>query len=250
MFRKLLILPILATVLLFASCKKSDKTGPQIVTLELHNVISDTHIVANTYYAIAPDTFVKFSTLKYWISNVKLLKAGGQEVSLPNTYFLADALANTQDIGHVFIDLTNVPLGTYTGIKYTVGLDSATNHTANWLSPTANPNLNKPDMHWSWNPTAGYIFFKAEGKVNIGGTETNITYHLGTDASRNDISIAVPFTLDGSAKTVSIDANFTELFANVNLPTETFMMSSPSSNALGAKLKANIGTRVYALSAD
>jgi hypothetical protein len=250
MFRKLLILPILATALFFASCKKSDSAGPQTVSLVFHNVVNDTHIVANTYYAIAPDTFVKFSTLKYWISNVKLLKAGGEEVSLPNTYFKADALANTDEVGHVFLDLTNVPLGTYTGIKYTVGLDSATNHTANWLSTSANPVLNAPDMHWNWNPNAGYIFFKAEGKVKIGGTETDITYHLGTDASRNDISIAVPFTLDGSAKSVGIDANLAELFANVNLPTETFMMSSPASNALGAKLKTNIGSRVYAISAD
>ena len=103
--------------------------------------------------------------LKYYISNVELVKADGSKYVAPNSYYLIDPNNNT-------LELNNIPKGEYTGINFLIGVDSLHNCSGvqeGVLSPSNG-------MFWSWS--SGYIFVRIEGKSNLSPTG-NFLYHLG-----------------------------------------------------------------------
>ena len=75
------------------------------------------------------------------------------------------------------MNLTDVPAGNYTGITYTIGVDSLRN-TMDVTKRTGNLDIagTAQGMYWAWN--SGYIFFKMEGTSPQIAT-SNYRYHIG-----------------------------------------------------------------------
>ncbi len=93
------------------------------------------------------------STFKYYLSNVKLRRADGSQYAVPDSYFLVDAAAPAS----AHIALRQVPAGTYSGLSFVVGVDSARN-VAGAQTGALDP---ANGMFWDWN--AGYVFVRLEG---------------------------------------------------------------------------------------
>lgn len=111
---------------------------------------------------------INFTTLNYYISNVKLKNADGTWWTENESYHLVKVTENTVPQ----IVLEGVPLGKYTEISYMIGVDSTRNVSGaqtGALSPSHG-------MFWSW--TTGYIFIKAEGHSNDAPMDF-FTYHIG-----------------------------------------------------------------------
>ncbi len=111
-------------------------------------------------------TVTKF---KYYIGNIHLKKVNGTETTYKDYY-----LINEEDPASKTFNLNNIPTGSYTGIEFTIGVDSIDN-CSGAQSGALDP-INA--MFWAWN--TGYIFLKLEGKSRASKSPGNIfEFHIG-----------------------------------------------------------------------
>ena len=92
----------------------------------------------------SPLTFTKF---RYWFSNLVLVGDGIDDYALPDSYFLIE---QTRDNSRLRLDLEGVPTGTYSGLRFSVGVDSDHNHSLDTLAGELSADVG---MSWSWMRT-------------------------------------------------------------------------------------------------
>lgn len=190
--KKILLFALVAGLTTLTACKKEGCTDPlaenydtkakkddgsctyeevtpqtQDVTIHMDNKWNGSEFSLNTALT-HPTTSdeLTFTTFKYYVSNIQLKKADGTWYVQPESYYLVDASQ-----GEMFV-VPNVPAGTYTEMKYTMGVDSTRNVSGAQTGALSTAN----GMFWSWN--SGYIMAKAEGTSPQSGTGS-FTYHLG-----------------------------------------------------------------------
>ncbi|MDP4299576.1 MbnP family copper-binding protein [Leptothrix discophora] len=177
----------------------------------------------------------KLADLRFYVSDVKLVNAAGQEVAVTLT---ANEWQLTQ-AGHglTLIDLENdadtcagdaatnvrvtgtAPAGTYTGVRFTLGVPSALNHLDATAATTLAP-LTNNDMFWSW--TGGYKHAKIElnpenattPDVYTGGmTNTSVTpstssntfnFHLGDTSCTAGVPLSSSTCLSENTSTITL----------------------------------------------
>jgi hypothetical protein len=151
----------------FFACKKDDTTSPTTTAqtgsliLKFDNRVGIEELVLGTnYYKNAAGDSFKLSMLKYYVSNMVFTKDDGSKVVVPtdDSYFLVDE----EDATSQSVKFNNMPLGSYTGVNFTIGVDSA-RCTADLSKRTGvlDPAKGATGMYWAWN--SGYIFMKLEG---------------------------------------------------------------------------------------
>jgi hypothetical protein len=166
------------------SCKKPHPTEPHptegIVEIEFDHKWGPSNAAFALNSALthpASGETITFTTLKYYISNVKLRKEDGTWWSQPESYHLIVVGDNTAPS----INLEKVPVGTYTAIEYTIGVDSTRNVSGAQTGALAPSN----GMFWSW--LTGYIFIKAEGtSPESGASNGEFKYHIGGFKNENN----------------------------------------------------------------
>jgi hypothetical protein len=132
------------------------------------------------------------SAFKYYLSNVKLRRADGSQYAVPDSYFLVDAAQPASQ----HIALAQVPAGTYTGLSFVVGVDSARN-VAGAQTGALDP---VHGMFWDWN--SGYVFMRLEGTSPASATGRLLFAVMGFQRPYNALrTIAPPF--GGASVTVS-----------------------------------------------
>ncbi|EDO26060.1 predicted protein [Nematostella vectensis] len=152
-----------------------------------------------------------FTTLKFYVSNIKLQKADGSWWVEPNSYYL---ICNScQDASDKYIMVNDIPAGEYVAMEYTMGVDSIMNVSGAHTGALSFAN----GMFWDWN--TGYIMMKAEGKspnspngnfqLHFGGFqgEYNVVTTKKADLSNNKLSLS-----NGGTKTVTLRANPAKLW--------------------------------------
>jgi len=161
--------------------------GPQTVSLAFAAEVGGTPFACGQAYSgigMAASSYVG-TDFRFYIHDVRLVGAAGDvPVTLDANDYQADGLAlldfETGGTGcqmgstgtHPAVTGT-VPPGSYTGIKFKVGVPFAKNHLD---VATATSPLNIPAMYWAWS--SGYKFLKADGAVNNAG----FNLHLGSTA--------------------------------------------------------------------
>lgn len=108
---------------------------------------------------------LNFSMFNYYISNIEWIAVDGSVYSVPESYHLFKLGSQST----LELELENIPAKTYSGMRFTIGVDSTRNVSGaqeGALSPAEG-------MFWSWN--SGYIFLKTEGQSN----GTDFAYHIG-----------------------------------------------------------------------
>ena len=158
-----IILSTLVTII--SSCKKDPKDEPNntnntgsfaIKTEHFWGPSGTTTVFELNKWLVHPKIgdSLKFDKFKYYLTNVQLKKSDGTWWKDIESYYLVDlSLLN----GNI-ITIDNVPNGTYTEMKYVLGVDSARNNSGAQTGVLSVAN----GMFWSWN--TGYIFLKAEGE--------------------------------------------------------------------------------------
>jgi uncharacterized repeat protein (TIGR04052 family) len=124
------------------------------------------------------------SDLRFYISEVRLLRAGGEEVPLEldqDGKWQAEnvTLLDFEDKTSLCFNGTpdtndtirgRLPSGDYQGIRFTLGVPFALNHKDATLAPSP---LNLSTMFWGWN--GGYKFLRIDAKTSgIPGIEIHI----------------------------------------------------------------------------
>ena len=171
------------------SCDDDNDTKPSTsgtVVLDITNIAGTVNVdeTGATNYTNANGDNFSVTKLKYYISNVKLLKGDAVAYSMPESYFLVDEskLSSTK------LSLPQVPNGSYTGIRFTLGVDSARN-----VSGAQTGALTPSDMFWTWS--TGYIFFKMEG-VSYNSPDSSYIYHIAGFRNSNNTNALRDVRLD------------------------------------------------------
>jgi hypothetical protein len=182
---------ILAVATLGLTGCKKDSAAPVETgefTLHLEHVVGTAPLTlgAPTYKNANGDDFT-VTTFKYYVSNVTLRKADNSTYAVPDSYFLVDhANPATQDL-----KLTGVPAGDYTGIGFTVGVDSARTKAGNFTG-VLNANNN---MLWTMNGVDEFINLKLEGR-SPQSPSTGLVFHIAgyQHSTTNTIrTVSLPF---------------------------------------------------------
>jgi hypothetical protein len=206
------------------ACKKDDttpKNAKQVLDFHWHSKVGSADASYGVQFTSTDGIKFKLSDWRYYVSNFVLIKEDGSEYPISDKVFLID-------IANADYSLDSVPVGNYKGFKFTVGLDSTTNHKDPTLYAASNPlSLQSPSIHWSWN--SGYIFMKIEGKYDstvaqLGGTSINqpFFFHVGTDKLKQviDYSNEAFSVVSGEDKELHIEMDFLKILNSVNLKTE------------------------------
>ena len=193
----LALLLMLATWYALSGCSK----GPAPATptgnlyLELEPSVGTAPLVLNTVaYPNGNGEQFTISTFKYYLSNVRLQRRDGTQYTVPDSYFLVDAAQSASQ----HLALPSVPAGDYTGLSFTVGVDSARN-VAGAQTGALDP-VN--GMFWDWN--SGYIFMRLEGTSSASATGRLLFAIMGFQKPFNTLRTITP-AFGGATVTVSPD---------------------------------------------
>lgn len=222
---KNLISILILTFAIFAtSCKKEDnspKNTKQVLDFHWHSMVGTTDASYGVQFTSSDGIKFKISDWRYYVSNFVLIKEDGTEYPIADKLFLIN-IANSD------YSLDSVPVGNYKGFKFTVGLDSVTNHQDPTTYGASNPlSLQSPSIHWSWN--SGYIFMKIEGKYDstiaqTGGSAINQSFffHVGLDKLKKVVDYSNhPFSVvSGENKKLHIEMDFLKILNGIDLKTE------------------------------
>lgn len=233
--KKYLILPALFLVLV--SCTKNDDTPvANNITLYFNNTFANTSIIlgaANsttaTKHTSAEGQVHHFSELKYVISNIRLVKAGGTEVPYNINDLDKGALVIDQSKeGSLRYILNNIAVGEYKQIKFGLGVKNELNTLDQVRFPSfyAIAGANDTKMMWEWG--TGYRFTKLEGfydtdnkvmSIHSGSTVegTNgdpASYTQGVDAYRDiTLNLSKNAIVGSASPQITIKADFNNLLS-------------------------------------
>jgi hypothetical protein len=195
----------------------------------------------NSTYQDAAGNNIRFDKLKFYASNFHLSNDAGAEVGRFNdTFLLIDGAAASNVFTLGSLDPAHVH-----EVEFTLGLDAETNHADPLLAEAP---LNIPDMHWSWNPTAGYKFLNMEGHVDTNGdgdfddaTDGTFIYHCATDALARTTSFTTHAdVLAGGTLTIMANVDMAVVLQAMNV-TSNPMPSMGGNSTNGGLMNALVG---------
>jgi len=236
---KITLLALLALGL--ASCKKEKDDdhdhdhgggggGAATMNLQLNFVHGANAFDMNTNYTDGAGHAMRFSTLKFYVSEIRLEDDAAATVAdFGSKVVLADGATPTASY-----EVGTMNPGHVHEIHFKLGLNSTVNHA----DPTsaAYP-LNIPGMHWSWNPAAGYKFLNMEGHVDGNGDgdfedveDKVFTYHCATDALLREDHAHFHADVNGGNVTLQVKVDVAMLLMGHNLLDNSVAMGGGPNN--------------------
>ncbi len=198
MYKKTFLAIIAMAAIFLTSCDSDDDSGntptpaqPGDAIIKLEHVWGESeehfHLMDDFAHPTTGET-LNFTKLKYYVSNIALIKSDGTEYVEDESYRLIDF--NHENMEPT-INLMDIPGGTYTTLRLTIGVDSTRN-----VSGAQKGALDPANgMFWNWN--SGYIFVKAEGSTSATSAD-NFAYHIGGYASPNSAIRELEFDFNGA----------------------------------------------------
>ena len=194
----------------FTACSDEDNNmTPGKVEVSVQNMVGTNALQLNngTYTSPAGDQYT-LSSLKYYISNVKLISKYGQFSYIePESYHLID------QNGKLSFTLEEVPVGMYDQIELAIGVDEAHNHSTDQEGDLDPSN----EMVWDWD--TGYKFLSLVGTFTGDTKSGNLVFHVGGDTNYKTITLDLPKVIDLRTKstfTLEMQADVNELFREPN----------------------------------
>lgn len=201
-------------ILATSGCKKDENTTPPTVNTGTHgqlnvriaNVVgSEAVAFGGTPYTNAAGNRYGVSILKYYISHFSLIKADNSVLNSGN-----HELIDAEDSTTCKFTIDSIPNGTYTKVRFFLGVDTGNNHTG-LREGDLDPSFG---MIWNWK--TGYIFLKHEGYfIDSTNTSQILVYHLGTDNALATIDVPVTaFEVKGNNHTLSLKFDLNRMYAS------------------------------------
>ncbi len=221
MFRSLSIAKIVVPFAFVAAmfpvgCKTKDKTTTTDVvpvsnygsiTVNMSNEVDGQKIALGAInYTNSSGNRYSVDVLKYYISYFTLIRDDNTEFN-----FMNHKLIDASDTSTCHFSMDSLPNGSYTSVRFYLGVDSSHNHTG----------LQEGDLDplhgMIWNWFTGYIFFKHEGKFMTDTGNSFVLYHYGTDTARTIVTIPITkFQVAGDKHTLNLKFNLNALYNSPN----------------------------------
>jgi hypothetical protein len=189
---------ILALSAFVTACSSDDAEDNKAETgkigLKFDNSFGDNDLILETQSNTTKNNEVlKINVVRYIVSNIVLIKADGTSFTYPKaqSYFIAD---ESDAAGYQF-DLTDIPTGDYTKIKFGIGVDKE-----QWQLGAAGQGdflakAQAKDLLWSWS--AGYKFLAFEGTFTSATVTTAAPFmihtgQIGTAYNYTEVTLDLP----------------------------------------------------------
>jgi hypothetical protein len=234
---------IAMSLILLSSCKKDEEAAtlpttnptPEVPTaygqmsLRVDHKFGNQAYTIGTFYTNAAGEQISFNKTKYYINYVTLMTATGAPYEIAGTCHLVDLA----DPASLTLNLENVPTGTYTSARFTIGLVDENLPTDMVAMSTAD------QMYWA--DSQEFIFIRVEGyspvaqngqvKYILGGDEApNVALNEPTVAFTEQLTV----TEEGSPE-LAINLDMARIFngpaGNVSIAS-TPLVQAPSANAV------------------
>ncbi|HQW24014.1 MAG TPA: hypothetical protein PLI47_11990, partial [Bacteroidia bacterium] len=226
-------------IIFFFACKKEevavpDKTGN--ISFSLGYEADGQAIITDTIkYPIDAGYLISVVTLNYYLSEVKLIRSDGVEVLVKDFHY-----ASLNDTATNVVSCSSALQGTYKGISFNIGIDSAHNVPDGLPNTTDNNN-----MIWPIPMGGGYHFMKFEGYFSDSTGTFGYAMHIGKNENLVKINLDKNFTIGDNAINIPLIMNVNEWFRNpyiydFNVDGNYSMSSGPAMD----KLKSN-GSDVF-----
>lgn len=180
-------------------------TGRLDVPLDV--TVNDAELVMGQAAATRAGSEYRLSLFKYFLTQPKLLAAGGTEVEaalvgaegapLPYGLQLVDADDETTQVMHLA-----APAGSYEGLRISVGVPAP----CNGGDPTTQvfPLNADGDMYWTWG--AQYMFIRIEGflRETTGAPENPFLHHVGFEPAFVSVTLPAALVVSETPATASV----------------------------------------------
>lgn len=151
----------------------------------------------------------QFERVEYYISEVTILHDGGQDTTIGDLWILANATSTTSVL------LGNFNFTSVEGIRFGIGVDSASNHLDPASYSLGHPLApQSPSMHWGW--TAGYRFVAFEGKTGASMNDVFQLHALG-DGNYYTQQINTAGTIENGNLIIDLDADYQQGLENITV---------------------------------
>lgn len=167
-------------------CEDCSNNTPQLpkVNLSFSFQYADKILTTNEYYNTESQDTFRTTMLKFYISNIILVKNDGTEYKEPESYHLF-SLENPVKNRAIIKD---VPAGEYTKIRFAIGIDSVRNHSGAQMGDLDPAN----GMFWTWSD--GYLFLRYEGVLKKTPAK-GLIVHIGEDRYFTPYELVFPSPL-------------------------------------------------------
>lgn len=192
------------------SCAKFNERA--YVDLNIDYEVNGTTLVTDTLcYTNEADNLFLITEIQWFLSNIQLLDMDGEWHTLRQREATDSVAELTENIFYIDTDIPEsqvlhakkVPVGHYTAIRFTFGLDETDNETGLFSDPP------ESDMFWPDMLGGGYHYMKLNGKYAGGeGRLKPLAIHLGigqnedhTQFYQNYFIVELPIDFDIAANT-------------------------------------------------
>lgn len=173
-----------------------------------------------TKFAAASGDTITANQLRYWISNIQLLNGSDVVYSDEDSYYLME---KTSDNEREMIALSGIPEGTYTGLKFSIGVDSVANSS---LDNQAGELDHTDGMAWNWN--TGYKFFRMDGTYYSSASSSYEDYQIHTGL--DNYYVEKEMTLPNPLSVESDGSHMIHFMVNVGN-----VLNSPNQLSIGSR---------------
>lgn len=193
-------------------CKNSDckdiKPQESKVNLAFSMKYGNSDLKINEFYITESQDTFRTTMLKFYISNIVLVKKDGTEYKEPESYHLF-SLDNPEKKN---VQIKGVPNGEYTQIRFALGIDSIRNHSGAQVGDLDPAN----GMFWTWSD--GYLFLRYEGVIKKTPAK-GLIVHIGEDRYYTPYEIVFPNSIkvENSPSEIQIPLKF-DLYNLFNSP--------------------------------
>jgi hypothetical protein len=200
---------------------------PTSMTLHIIGQVDNNPFVLATPYSNFGGRNMNIQNLRFFLSKVTLINATGETPVLDIAevnFYKHQAMQSTAPDGEP-VTLNNITPGHYTGIRFSIGVDSATNAT------TPNDHISSlSPLHDGanyWEHWRSYIFAKVEGQVDTGTIppvySLIFTYHTAKNALYRTKTINKTFDIiAGQSNRLDLRLDIRKLLQNVDLVNESY----------------------------
>lgn len=250
---------VLIATMLFSSCEKDENTSqglPGTADINFNAVVNSDDFTLNKDFTINNRTY-NFKTLRYWVSNVQLLNKAGAAYTVPSAYYLVEEVGDlpVQDGDFTYpakkretVSLPNIPIGEYTGITFSVGVDQKYNDNLSLQSGELSQLNGMTNISWMWHTT--YIFSALSGTVKEGADTKNLKVETGLNANYKTITLNFPaaITINGSKSTaLDLKVDVAKVIEGVDLFATPVVGAAQATEM--TTISNNYGTKVFSVQA-
>lgn len=202
-------------LMIISSCKKDTTETIQPIstvgnlTIQFSYSFDSASLQTDTIkYVNAAGYKMSVSRLQYFLSDFVFIKSDGSALSINQINYL-----DAKDPNFSSITFTGIPNGSYKGLSFIIGLDTATNKS-DFLPATVENN----NMFWPTTMGGGYHFMKLEGNFIDSTGAWGYNMHLGNNGNTVNISLPnKPFSINGNTSNIQLKMKVSEWFKNPSI---------------------------------